>query len=311
MVMLQEIQKTENYSISPLRNTPTRLRPWEGSCIKKPWDYEITAVIPLLDTYDTVSISVELLKLQSIQPFIILIDTGSQKQELEKILELANSDIEVHSLRFNGVLHPSDYPAIAMDTAFSMCRTNYLFSTHADVFLRNRFFLEELLNKCKSHSPVVGYEVSPRAHSDWKGMVSHTATMFHMPTMDRIGYGWSLRRLCNIYQIKCHTPDPMRPNWPDTEILGNYILRKNSIEPYLIGKEENFSRQVDENIDHCRSITSGRLYSPSYAQKAETWVQSAMHEAKNRIELWEKEISEEMKVSERVIREKGHSEKIF
>ncbi len=287
-----------SYSLSPLRNTPTVLCPWEGNCKKKPWDYEVTAVIPLIDTYDTVSIGIELLRLQSVKPFIILIDTGSCESELKRIMNLAAQDLEVHSLRLNGVLHPSDYPAMAMDMAFALCRTKYLFSTHADVLLRNRMFLEELIQKCKKISPVVGYEMSPRAHTDWKGMVSHTATMYHMPTMDRIGYGWSQRRLCNIYRIECAKPDPMRPNWPDTEILGNYILRKNNIKPYLIGSEENFSRQVDENIDHCRSITAGRLYSPSYMQRAEKWVAAAIADATERIELWKKEMSESPQESE-------------
>lgn len=286
----RKVSMNSEYSISPLRNTPTVLCPWEGNCDKKPWDYEVTAVIPLIDTYDTMSIGIELLRLQSSRPFIILIDTGSCESELAKIQDLAAQDLEVHSIRLNGVMHPSDYPAMAMDMAFSLCRTKYLFSTHADVFLRNRFFLEELLDQCRKHSPVVGYEMSPRAHSDWEGMVSHTATMFHMPTMDRIGYGWSQRRLCNIYRIECTKPDPMRPNWPDTEILGNYILRKNNIKPHLIGKEENFSRQVDNNIDHCRSITAGRLYSPAYMQRANKWVAAAIQEAKERIELWKKEI---------------------
>ena len=90
----------------------------------------------------------------------------------------------------------------------------------------------------------------------------------------------------------------MRPNWPDTEILGNYILRKNKIEPHLIGKEENFCRQVDDNIDHCRSITAGRLYSPAYVEKAEQWVASAIQEAKTRVELWKKEIEESERKSE-------------
>jgi len=281
-----------SYSISPLRKTSTKNSPWEGNCQKKPWDYVVTAVIPLIDTYDTVSVGIELLRLQSTRPFIILIDTGSCEEELAKVQSLAAPDVEVHILRLNGVLHPSDYPAMAMDMAFALCRTKYLFATHADVFLRNRFFLEQLIERCKKDAPVVGYEMSPRAHSDWKGMVSHTATMFHIPTMDRIGFGWSQRRLCNIYGIECAKPDPMRPNWPDTEILGNYILRKNKIAPCLIGKEENFSRQVDDNIDHCRSITAGRLYSPAYMKKAEGWVASAIQEANERIELWTKEIEE-------------------
>lgn len=276
-------------SIAPLRGKRTIEKPWEGGCFTKPWDFEVTAAIPVLDTADTVEIAIELLRLQSVRPFIIIIDTGSQGEHFKRIQELAAEDVEIHSLRLNGVMHPSDFPAMAMDVAFAVCRTDFMFATHADVFLRNRHFLEELIEMAKNVSPVVGYEMSPRAHSDWKGMVSHTATMFHMPSMDKIGFGWSQRRLCNIYNVKCYRPDPMRPNWPDTEILGNYILRKNKIQPHLIGKESNFSRQVDDNIDHCRSITAGRLYSPSYEARAEAWLKEAKEEALERIESWKQE----------------------
>ncbi len=117
-------------------------------------------------------------------------------------------------------------------------------------------------------------------------MVSHTATMYHMVTMDKIGFGWSLRRLCNMLDIKDHFPTPLRPNWPDTEILGNYILRYYKINPHLVGPEENFSRKVDDNIDHFRSFTSGKMYSPDYYKQARGWFLSARTEALERIESW-------------------------
>ena len=184
---------------------------------------------------------------------------------------------------------PSDFPAMAMDAAFSFCRTNFVFATHADVFLRKRDFIEQLLKICRKESPVVGYEISPRSHVDWHGMVSHTATMYHLPSMDKIGFGWSQRRLCNLYDINSHKPDPLKPNWPDTEILGNYILRKYNIVPVLIGHDENFIRQVDDNIDHCRSLTAARLYSPDYRKKAEEWLLDATKEALERIDVWRRE----------------------
>lgn len=278
-----------DFEISPIRNLKTINSPWEGNCQKKPWEYNVTAVIPCLDTPEFVEICVKLLRLQTEKPFIIVIDTGSKEEELEKICSLRAQDLEVHSLRLNGVLHPSDYPAMAMDAAFSLCRTTYLFATHADCFIRRRDFLEDLLNKTKEISPVVGYEMSPRAHSDWKGMVSHTATMYHMPTMDKIGFAWSLRKLANIYDIKNYKPNPLTPGFPDTEILGNYQLRYYKVEPLLIGSEDNFCRHKDDNIDHCRSITSGKLYSPPYYNKALGWIEEAKKEAFERIELWEKE----------------------
>lgn len=275
------------YNIAPIRNVKTSSYPWEGNCNKKPWQYKITAMIPVLDTSNMLEICINLLRLQTVRPFIIVIDTGSCDEEFDKIKKLRNEDVEVHSIQLNGVLHPSDFPAMAMDLAFSLCRTEYAFATHADCFLRKRTFLEELLILSEK-SPVVGYEMSPRAHDDWRGMVSHTATLYHMQTMDRIGFGWSMRRLANIYGVSDYRPNPMRPNWPDTEILGNYILRKYKIQPHLIGHEKNFARHVDENIDHIRSYTSGKLYSPEYMATAEEWLHDAVKEAKDRIELWKK-----------------------
>lgn len=277
--------------IAPLRGPEinTTMKPWEGSDVKKPWHYKVTAVIPLVDTHETILICNELLRLQSEKPYILLIDTGTCGDTRRQMEKLQESDCEVHFIRLNGVLHPSDFPAMAMDVAFALCRTDYLFATHADCFLRNRTFLAELVELCQTVSPVVGYEMSPRAHSDWHGMVSHTATMYHMPTMDKIGFAWSLRRLCNMYNIKDYKPTPLRPNWPDTEILGNYILRYNKIKPHLIGHEQNFARQKDDNIDHLRSYTSGKLYSPPYFKQATQWFELAKSEANERIENWKKE----------------------
>jgi glycosyltransferase involved in cell wall biosynthesis len=274
--------------ISPLKGRLTTEKPWEGFCQKKPWEYDVTAVIPVLDTFDTLELVVKLLRLQTIRPFIVIIDTGSTDEEYQKIEALRDEDIEVHALRIHGVLHPSDYPAMAMDLAFSLCRTDYLFATHSDCFLRRRDFLEWMLQKCRDESPVVGYRLSPREHIDWEFMVSHTATMYHMPTMDKIGFGWSLRRLGNVVGIKDITPNPNTPNWPDTEVLGNYILKRSGIEPLFVGNEDNFARNVDENIDHPRTYTSAKLYSPPHLEKMQEWIEGAMEDARKRIEAWSK-----------------------
>lgn len=275
--------------LAPIRNAAQWDQPWEGNCKKKPWNYRVSVAIPCLDTFDQMEICLRLLQLQTEKPFVMIIDTGSSGEQYSKLETLRSEDVEVHCLRLNGVLHPSDFPAMAMDLAFSLCRTDFLFATHADCFLRRRNFLEHLLTLCPSKSPVVGYEISPRSHTDWHGMVSHTASMYHMPTMDRIGFGWSLRRLCNYYDIKDYRPDIRRPHWPDTEILGNYILRNNKINPHLIGTELNFERKTDENIDHFRSFTSGKLYSPSYYEKVEKWYLEAKKEALERLRSWEQE----------------------
>jgi glycosyltransferase involved in cell wall biosynthesis len=278
-----------DHEISPAYGASTDKSPWEGFCEKKPWDYEVTAVIPCLNTPETIPLCIELLRLQTNRPFIMLIDTGSTERNFARIEELRSEDVEVHSIRLNGVRHPSDYPAMAMDAAFSLCRTEYLFATHSDCFLRRREVLQDFLNLCKEKSPVVGYELSPRAHEDWVGMVSHTASMYHMPTMDKIGFGWSLRRLCNRYGIVDYKPNPNKPNWPDTEILGNYILKENEITPHLVGKEGNQCRTLDDNIDHFRSYGAAKMYSPEYYPKVLEWYHLAKKEAIVRIEEWSRQ----------------------
>lgn len=278
--------------LAPLRNVDVNERPWEGECSKKPWEYKVMAAIPVLDTVESLSICVELLRLQTERPFICVIDTGSTDENLSAIQSLRGEDLEVHSLRLNGVQHPSDFPAMAMDLAQTLCRSPYLFATHADVFLRRRDFIKWLVDQCGDYNlnsklaPVVGYEISPRNHEDWHGMISHTASMYYMPIMDQIGFGWSMRRLATMYNLPDHKPHPMRPNWPDTEILGNVILRSYEIPTKIIGHEKNFSRNQDENIDHCRSITSGLLYSQEYYAKAVGWYNEAKKEALERIEQW-------------------------
>ena len=275
-----------DYEISPAYGASTEKMPWEGTSDKKPWDYKVTAVIPCLNTPETLPICIELLRLQTEKPFIIIIDTGSTERNLKLTEENRSEDIEVHSIRLNGVRHPSDYPAMAMDMAFSLCRSEFLFATHSDCFLRKRTVLEEFVSLCNEKSPVVGYELSPRAHEDWEGMISHTASMYHMPAMDNIGFGWSLRRLCNRYGIVDYKPDPNKPNWPDTEILGNYILRENKIEPHLVGSEGNHCRTLDENIDHFRSYGAAKMYSPDYYPKVLEWYHEAKRDALKRIEEW-------------------------
>lgn len=273
-------------TIAPIRNVHQWKQPWEGNCKKKPWQYKVTTVIPVLDTYDQLDICLKLIKKQTEKTYVIIVDTGSTAEEFSKIETLRDEDVEVHSLRLNGVLHPSDFPAMAMDLAFAICRTELLFATHADCFLMRKDFIEDMRKMCPSKSSVVGYEISPRIHSDWKGMVSHTASMYHIPTMDKIGFGWSMRRLANYYNIVDYRPNISRPQWPDTEILGNYILRTHKIEPLLIGSEENFERKIDNNIDHFRSFTSGKLYSPDYYEKAKGWYEDAKTKALKRLEDW-------------------------
>lgn len=279
------ILREEALSEAPLKNTLSVFRPWEGNARVLPWEYPVTVAIPVLGMPHLLERVIPLLRLQTLRPYIVLIDTGSAPEDLQEIEKWRDEDIEVHQLRLNGVQHPSDFPAMAMDLAFTVCRTPYMFCTHMDCFLRRQDLIADMAEQCKKH-PVVGYELSPRGHEDWKGMVGHTCTMLDMQVMDQIGANWSQRRLCVKFGISDPKPDPLKPNWPDTELLLNYILRDHKIKPLLIGGEENFQRTLDSNIDHCRTIVAGKLYSPDYYKKASLWLVEALQEAEQRIEMW-------------------------
>ena len=275
-----------NDSWSPYRGKPNAHL---GKVEKKPWDYACEAWIPVMDTTDTLPYVIELLRNQTKRPFIVLVDTGSTKQSFDYIEKLYGDeeDIELHRFRFKAVRHSSDFPAFAMDLAMSVCRTDHLFCTHSDVFLKKIDMLERLMMLCDDIRPAVGYQMSPRDHPDWERMVSHTCTMLHIPTMDKINASWSLRRLCNRKGMEFIPNHPkMGNNWPDTEILLNYILWENNYKAKLIGTENNGERTNDEYIDHCRSLTASRLYFPKGANLRQAWVDDAIKMAKERISQW-------------------------
>jgi hypothetical protein len=109
----------------------------------------------------------------------------------------------------------------------------------------------------------------------------------HMPTMDRIDGAWSLRRLAVRLGLKDNRPIPGASGWPDTETLLGLQLRGAGIVPKVIGREKNYERTLDENIDHCRSQTGSQLYGRSgYRDKCAAWVADAMKGARERIALW-------------------------
>lgn len=281
---------------APRRNEGFNSEPWKGPFRKKPWSFEVTVSIPVIGGVDAISAIVELYRLQSVRPFIQLIDTGSRSEDFARIEALRAEDVEVHQLRFSGVKHPSDFPAIAMDLAFSSARTPFLLATHADCFPMSKRLVEELLEECRS-AGVVGYQISPRPHSGWEEMVGHTLTMFDMKVIDQINGGWSLRRLVNNFDHPDGIPagheinSALSPNWPDTEILINCQLKKAGIRPLIIGTELNAQRTLDHRIDHCRSWASANLYSLSsdYAKKSGQWIAEAIRSAKRRADQWRSE----------------------
>lgn len=288
--------------LSPTRSTHAPLRgseavgraPWEGPFTPRPWEYGVTVGIPVLDTPDELALVIRLLQAQTVKPFVVVVDTGSSDENLSKILALRSESVEVHSLRFNGLKHPSDFPAIAMELIQHRAQTRWLFCTHADCFLKRRDVIEEFIGIAeRERVPAVGYQISPRRHAGWEGMVSHTATLLSVPDMLKMGAGWNQWRVCLLEGIEDHAPDPDRANWPDTEVLLNHILRSKNITPFIVDREapveQNFLRNEDHRIDHCRTLTAGKLYSPAHYEKAREWAIDAMEKARDRLAQWEHE----------------------
>jgi hypothetical protein len=257
--------------------------PWAGRAAKKPWDYPITAIIPHLSTPEPLRACVELLRLQTERPYLMVIDTGSPDSVRAALEAMRADDLEVHFLRGHAYPHSSEPVAVAQDLAFALCRSEYLFCTHADCFLRRRDYLEWLLARCDSRRPAVGYQMSPRdwLTDQWEGMVSHTATLLHMPTMRRLGVTWSMERARAMIPAR-----ELGAGWPDTETGMNLILRAAGITPHLIGHETNFERHVDINVDHVRSFPGSQLYAPEYHRQAAEWMDAALGEAWERVVAW-------------------------
>lgn len=281
-----KLQRGTHSLIAPA-GTADLERKHEGRCARKPREYNVTAAIPHLNTPGPLRIVIELLRLQTERPYIIVVDTGSSPENLAQLEAMRCEDVEIHYVAAHGYCHTSEPVAVALDLAQALCRTKYMFHTHSDLFLRRRDFLENVLRMTNANTPVVGYRMSPRdwATTEWEWMVGHAALMLYMPSIHRIGATWSMQRMHEAYDI----PWDNKGGWPDTETGFNYVLRDHGVKPVFLGHDRNFERQVDDNIDHVRSYPGARLYSAhsgGHLEKAENWMRDAMKEAIERINLW-------------------------
>lgn len=252
-----------------------------------PWDYAVGVALPHYETPETLPILLELLRLQTVRPYVLLIDTGSSWKTVRELERLRTADCEIHYLRARAYRHPSAPVTTALDTAMALCRNEYLFLTHTDVFPVRRDLLEWLLSLCNAEQPVVGYEMSPRPDtSGWRNVVSHTCTLLHMPTIRRIGASWSFER----YWESGEAAEPGE-GYPDTEQPFDRCLRRAGIFPYLIGHDTNRARLTDANIDHARSWTGLKRHFHGTAEAAQGYSQLhwALRAARQRAQTWRKE----------------------
>jgi hypothetical protein len=261
---------------------------WAGVVAAKPWHYAATVAIPHLDTLEPLLVALELWRLQSARPYLMVIDTGSPASVRAALEVLRAPDLEIHFLGGHAYRHPSEPVGMALDVAHALCRTEYLFHTHADVFPRRPDLLEAFLTLCGPERPVVGYRMSSRAWAtdDWQWCVAHTLTMLHLPAILRSGAVWNFTRHYTDYGFP---GIQKKGGWPDTETGFNMGLRAAGITPYFVGQDMNHRRLVDMNHDHCRSYPASKVYNAAGHARASAWMEEALVEARQRIALWSEE----------------------
>ena len=129
---------------------------YHGWITRKPWEYKVTAAIPHLDTLEALNMCVRVLRHQRERPYIMVVDTGSPPYVTREMEKLRAEDCEIHYINAHAYRTSSEPVTVALDLAQSLCRTELLFHTHADCFLRRGDFLEELGARCNAQTPVIG-----------------------------------------------------------------------------------------------------------------------------------------------------------
>jgi len=258
--------------------------------VRRPWDYPVAVALPHYETPETLPVLLDLLRLQTVRPYVLLIDTGSSWKTVRELERLRAADCEIHYLRARQYRHSSAPVTTALDAAMALCRNDYLFLTHTDVFPVRRDLIAWLLSLSDAEQPVVGYEMSPRPGTNgWRNVVSHTCTLLHMPTLRRIGATWSFERYWESGEAA-----PPGEGYPDTEQPFDRCIRRAGIFPYIIGHDTNRSRLTDANIDHARSWTGLKRHFRGSPEAAQGYSQMhwALRAAGERVEKWKKESSD-------------------
>lgn len=270
-----------------LAPTPGAPEPWLGTARKKSWEYPVQLVMAHWETPDILELAIELWRQQTVRPYICIVDTGSSRPTMRKLMNLESEDVEIHFLRAHDYLHPSGAVFAALDVAASRCHQVHQLHTHTDVFPRRRDLIEWLTPQCTQRTPVVGYEMSPRdfvkgkLSTEWRGMVGHTLTMLHSRTMRRIKAQWHIEIASDEYGFSIRNHGDI-----DTEVPFNLQLRSHGIKPKFIGHDTNYEFFRDENIDHFRSYAGSKLYATEYHKDAQAWADEAMSDARDRLQEW-------------------------
>jgi hypothetical protein len=255
----------------------------------------VTVAIPHLDAEGVgpLAAALELWRLQSERPRLLVIDTGSPRPVLDALEGLRADDLSVSFIREHAWDHSSEPVSAAQDLSMVLVKTPYVLWTHSDVFPVRRDLVAYLLGLCDAGTPVAGYEMSPRADPRWRGTPSHTLTLGHLPTLRGGGVSWSIQRWYDTFG----RPAQATVGWPDTESMFGESLRAAGLRVHLLTpencpgarRETNFERHADGLIDHCRSYPGSRTNGSGgadYRRRAEAWMAEALAAVRDRAARW-------------------------
>lgn len=256
----------------------------------------VTIAIPVRSEIELLAASLRLHRAQvGITPRFVLVDTGTVADELDHLHRLAESpDVLLLSDVRDHWDHPSDPVCAAMELAQQHAHADYMLATHSDCIPCARHSVLDMLNRCNSQTPAVGYQMSPRRDHDvwdYRRMLSHTFTMFHLPTCRAAGMRWDMRPACAATGTMDEYVSETRVNWPDTECGFNWWLWQAGLTPesrriQIIGREENFTFDKTAHYWHVRSLVGSRLYEPHHYAKACRWKQEALRQATEWEQVW-------------------------
>jgi hypothetical protein len=235
---------------------------------RKPWQFNVTVSIPHLNTIDMLRACLSCLRWQTERPYIHIIDTGSTPAVKAELESFNADDCEVHYLHAGPQRHPSALIAVAIDLGISLTWTERHYTTHVDVLLKKKNWIETLAKLCNAARPVVGYEMSPRdwVTDLWRGIVGHTTTMMYVPTIRTLGLIWNMPYAFSMLGVQ----PGVTAGWPDTESGFGMLCRGAFVRIHLVGHETNDPFYEDENLHHIRSYTARRgwPHSPSWDRDA-------------------------------------------
>jgi hypothetical protein len=223
----------------------------------------VTIVMPHKDTPEWLRLSAKMWLAQKEDPLLLVVDTGSTKagwrESVEEIGRHPRAEVACLGPKWK-TPHIWDMISIAHDYGLARCQTEFIMTTHTDVFPKHRGVVQHMRGLCGVDSPVVGREMSRRGRNlseppgPWvsDGFVGMACTIFHVATLDRIGAGWSI---CRAHHAFGTSRNQDRPGWPDNETPMGHLLKRAGVPIRFLGRETNFENQETEHWLHARSMT--------------------------------------------------------